>query len=754
MFTFARMARCLGAFVLAAVAMPVGAQMSAEQMLQVGPQTTGFNDADGNARGAFTGNGRGPAVGMPEMEMDSGAPVTMQADEMGYDQQNAIVVARGGVEVIQGAYILNADQLVYFQRSNLVQARGNVSILQPSGDVYFAEYVELKDSMQQGVIRNFRARLADNSVFAANEARKINKNVTELKQAIYTPCNLCKGRAPFWQLKASDVQIDEADERVRYANARIEMFGIPMLYAPVMSHPTPDAEAKSGLLAPEYSVDGLLGTVVKAPFYWRIAPDKDVVLTPWYTGEGGLLAGDYRQLSDNGNYSVQFSGTYPQKRNAAGDTIGGNEFRGHVYADGVESLSTYSRVGFNIARATDDTYLRRYGFGSQRVLFSRVYAEAARDRNYALAQGLSVQGLRATDDPDTAPLVLPTLEGYYETKPYDSGLRLHSFVNAQSLTRREGVDQHRLSLTAGGSLPMVTDGGHILTATANLRQDVYSVANVPINSGTEFYDGTQTRTVPQAALEWRFPLINSLGNDAVTIEPVVLGVMQPGGQNPEEIPNEDNTLIELTDTNLFSINRMPGLDTVDSGSRVAYGLRGQYLFGTGQSIDTLLGQNYAFDDDTPFPNSTTPGENVSDIIGRVALNYQPVSFGYRFALDRSTLASNRTEFTTSLAKPWLTLSGVYRSLDNNRYLRNSEEGLLYASMPVPGSDEWSVYGSARRDLELDQMIATNLGLLYRNECFNVMLQALRSYTRDRDIEPNTQFTLRIGFKNLGEFGDN
>ncbi len=693
----------------------------------------------------------GMSAALPDMQLSADEPVTLEADEVGYDQGNAIVVARGNVEVIQGNYILSAEQITYFQRANLVKANGNVSMLQPNGDVYFADYVELKDDMKRGVIHNFRARLADNSVFAANEARKVNPNVTQLKKAAYTPCKLCKDMEPFWQLKASDVEINNGDETVRYENARMEMFGVPIAYAPYFSHPTPDAEAKSGFMTPEYSSGDNLGSTVRTPYYWRIDHDKDVLLAPWYsTDVGALLEGDYRQLTDNGQYQAQFSGTFPEELDSNGNEIGGNEFRGHIYAQGIENLSAYSRVGFDINRSTDDTYLRRYHFGDERVLFSRLYGEAAKDRNYALVQGLAIQGLRATDNKDTTPLVVPTLEGYYETDPYENGLTLHAFGNAQSLTRDTGIDQHRLSVTAGASLPMITEGGHVFTATANLRNDLYNLKNVPV--GLQTFDGTEGRVIPQAALEWRYPLIQGFGDgDAMTIEPIVLAVAQPSGNNPAEIfnANEDNTLIELTDTNLFSLNRMPGLDTIDSGSRLAYGFRSQYLFSGGQTIDAMLGQNFNADDDTPFPNSTRPGKNISDVIGRFALDYAPFTLGYRFALDREEFTPNRTEFLLGFAESWLTLNGIYSSIENNRYLVDSEEAAINASMPIWGG--WSLYGGGRRDLDLNEMIASSAGLIYRNECFTLALQGLRTFTRDRDIEPSNEVTVRFGFKNLGEF---
>lgn len=680
-------------------------------------------------------------------------PILLEALEMGYDQKNAVVVARGNVEVVQGDYLLLADKIVYYQNQNIVRAEGNVSVLQPSGDVFFANNVELTDDLKAGVIHNFRARMADNSVMAANSAVRENEYVTKLAKAAYTPCNLCEDASPFWQLRANKVKVDELEERVTYDDARLEMFGVPVLYTPWLQHPTPDAEAKSGFLVPEYSTGANLGTVVKTPYYWRIAPDKQATITPWYsTEEGAVLEGLYEQRTDSGEFMAEFSGSLPEGRDGAGRLSGGNEFRGHLFAKGSESLSDHWRYGFDIQRASDDTYLRRYGFGVQNTLYSRVYAEGAQRRNYGLAQALAIQGLRATDDPDSTPLILPTLEGYYETDPFENGLKLHAFANAQSLTRQIGADQHRLSMTVGGDMPLVTDGGHVFKFTGNLRSDVYSVEDVSLNNGATTFDGSKTRVLPQAAVEWRYPLIRKVDDASLVVEPIMLAVAQPSGGNPQEIPNEDNSLMELTDTNLFSLNRMPGLDTFDSGPRLAYGLRSQYLFADGKSIELLLGQNYNVDADTPFPNSTQAGEHLSDYIGRVAFNIDPFILSYRFALSQESFSPNRSEVGLEFYHDWLTLTGAYLSLDDNRYLGDSEEFYGTASANVYGG--WSVYGGARRDLILDQMIASNAGLIYRNECFNITLEMLKTFTRDRDIEPSTTFTVRVGFKNLGEFGGN
>ncbi len=686
-------------------------------------------------------------VALPQREADD--RVVLSADAMGMDQQSGIFIARGNVEVMQGEIIINARQITYYEQSDLVVAEGDVSVLQPTGDVYFSERAELKDGMKRGVIHQFKARMVDDSVLVADTAVRVNSQVTRLEYASYTPCKLCPGKSPFWQMNARKATVDNIEERVTYRDGFMEMFGVPVIYTPYLSHPTPDARGKSGFLPPSYSTNPYFGVVVKAPYYWRIDEDKDVQITPWMTAEEGpLLQWDYNQLRDAGEYRFDGSVTVPEERDANGNGVGGKEVRGHIFARGRERLDDISEVGFDLERTTDDTYLRRYGFANQQDLFSRAYFEAAQGHNFALAQGLTIQGLRSTDRSRTTPLILPALKANVE-HPLAHGATLSLAADALWLTREEGADQQRLSLTPALRFPVVTDDGHLLTAGVALRQDIYQTDNLTLAGGRVAND-TTLRSLPQASLEWRYPLIRHGAQGSLLLEPIMLAVAQTNGANPDEIANEDTRLLELNDTNIFSLNRMPGLDLYDSGSRVAYGLRSHYFAQDGLALDALLGQNYELSGTTPFPTSNREGESRSDYIGRLAASYAPISLTYRFGLDAEDLNFNRNEVTVGFSNSRFSFNTSYNELNNNRYIDDRQEAVTSGSLRL--SEEWQLYGGARRDLQIDQMTNANTGLIYKNECFNIILNASRSYTRDRDIEPTTEFSFRVGFKNLGEFG--
>ena len=58
-----------------------------------------------------------------------------------------------------------------------------------------------------------------------------------------------------------------------------------------------------------------------------------------------------------------------------------------------------------------------------------------------------------------------------------------------------------------------------------------------------------------------------------------------------DIPNEDARSIDLEDSNLFALNRFPGYDRWEDGSRITYGVDWA-LDRPNLSITTTIGQSY------------------------------------------------------------------------------------------------------------------------------------------------------------------
>ncbi|MBI1274633.1 LPS assembly protein LptD [bacterium] len=684
-------------------------------------------------------------------------PVYIEADSMHFDQTSQIASAVGNVVIVQGKRVLRADRVAYHEPSGAVRASGNVSMLEPDGNVFFAEHVELRDGLKRGIIHQLRARFIDNSMMAANEGEKVSDSVTKLKKAVYSPCKICtdattgEEESPLWQLKASSVTKDDEEQRITYRNARMEVLGVPIFYTPYLSHPSPDSGSKSGILAPSYKVSSQLGTMISVPYYWSIAPNMDATITPTTaSNESPILGGEFRHMTDMGRYELRGSITNPVRRDdISGQVLPGHELRGHIEGTGDFRFNDVWKTGFNARYTSDDTYLRRYEISYDPLLTSNAWLEGIGDgqydESYARAELLAFQDFR-TGSVDTAvPVIHPLIQGEHVVPLsfLDSTLRLEG--NILSLSRRDGNDTNRISGTAGWEKSFITDSGNRFDAKASVRADGYYTPELSVNGGPR-EDQANGRVVPKASLMWRYPLLASAGDVTTLIEPIVDVVAMPSGVNPEDIPNEDGLLPELSDTTIFSDERSRGYDRIESGSRVTYGFRTATNIVNDWDIETSAGQSYLVEPDPFFYYSTGPTEHWSDYTGRVSLRNSMVGVTYGFRMDKDDLKLTRNEVLLDFNWKGLSAHLAYNDFIENPLFGESEE--IYGNVSWKFADEWRFFANSYRDLDDERWVANGLGLAYQNECVTVIGQASRIYARDRDLEPSTSYTVKLFLKNL------
>ncbi len=698
-------------------------------------------------------------------DLDSDTPALISADQVTFDEKLNIVTASGNVEISQGDRVVKADAVSYNMNTNVVSATGNVALLEPTGDVVFAEYIELTKDLSEGFIRDIRVLLSDRSRLAAAQGQRSGGNRTVLNKAIFSPCNLCKddpSKAPLWQLKANKVVHDQAEKEIRYYDARMEVFGIPVAYSPYLSHPDPTVKKKSGFLAPTFRNSDTLGVSAQVPYFWNIAPNQDLTFAPIITSEQGpVAAGEYRHLFTNGILDISGSATIADREDSNNE-VEENRFRGHIDAEGRFDIDETWRWGFDARRASDDTYQRVYDFGSDRTLTSRAFVEGFRGRNYAAVNSFAFQGLRESDKSDESPIILPLADYNFISEPLvaDSVARLDA--NLLALTRPEGRDSRRASIIGGWDLPFTSPLGDSYKITAQVQADAYWVNGVDpdsdaVNPDGSTFDGFTGRVFPQLAAEWRYPWIQTNESFSQVVEPIVQVIAGPNGSNPGEIPNEDSRDFEFDDTNLFSLNRFAGLDRVDSGSRVNYGFKWNLFQGSGSgSSEAFIGQSYALKENDEFSENSGLSDHFSDFVGRVRISpIEEIDLLYRFRVDDEDFEARRNELDLRVGPRLLNFGVNYLFLsDTNEVDEFDDREELTVRVNSQLSEYWSAFASHRRDLEEKSSLETRIGLTYQDECFLIEGIVERTFFNDRDLEPEDTFAVRFVFKHLGEFSTN
>ena len=590
-----------------------------------------------------------PAAGQAPPRLGEGGadvrrtPVLVRADEMRYEQELGLVVASGNVEITQADRALLADAVTYDQKNDIVTASGRVSLLEPSGDVIFADFVEITGDLKDGVIDNLRMRMSNDARVAAAGARRIGGTRTEMRKGVYSACEPCKDdpqAAPLWQVKASRVVHDTETHDVIYNDAWVEFYGMPVLYTPYLSHPDPTVKRRTGFLVPTWGNDNRLGLFARTPYYFDLAPDMDATVSPmWTTDEGVLLAAQYRQRFTHGMLKTDGSITRGHNDRDQGAT------RGHIDAVSRFDLDETWRGGAKYAYASDDTYLRRYGFPSPPTLVSRAYAEGFRTRSYASANAYHFQGLRIDDAAGSTPIVAPLMDYNFVGEPGFFDGRFSLDGNLAAITRTEGADMRRASAKAGWQLPYTSDFGERYTFFVSGQADGYWVDDIALRNraSDDTLHGVTGRVFPQTGLDWSLPLVRGGRAGSDLVEPVAGLVYGPNvGQN-RKIPNEDSRDFELDDTNLFRPNRFAGLDRLEGGARFNYGLRTATYFQQGY-ISAFGGQSYRPRRNIDFNQGSGLDDHFSDVVGRVeVMPVDELRLLYRFRLDKEELTPKRTE---------------------------------------------------------------------------------------------------------------
>lgn len=705
----------------------------------------------------------GVATGAPATGEEGETPVQLTADQIVYDRELSIVSARGRVEIIQEGRMLVADQVSYNLKQDIVSASGNVSLAEPGGETLYTDYFELTGDLKEGVASEIRTILADNSRMAATSARRVAGNRTDFENGSYTACEPCRkdpNRTPLWQAKAKRVTHNQAEQVIEYRNAWMELAGVPILYTPYLSHPDPSVKRQSGFLVPTAGVSSNIGTNVTVPYFWAVKDNQDFTFAPRFLFPSSTTkrAGQLDESDDVLRHVVlagehRWRGAEGEERSFASltaDKDTGN-LRGHINARARFDLDSSWRAGYQLERATDDTYTRVYSYrmdNERSWLTTRPYVEGFGRRSYTMAEAFAYQGLRETDAITKSPLVLPHITTSHMSVPDSKGGYYTYEADMLAYARSAGTDSTRISNTVGWHRPYMGSLGDVTTISTSLRGDAYHSEEVS-DVGT----ANAGRAIPTVAANWRMPFARPSPTVPQVLEPMAMLAASPNGGNSAKIPNEDSVGFELDEINVFRPNRLPGFDRVEGGVRGAYGVRWQAFPGANSWVTAALAQGWRARDDSTFNEGSGFHETFSDYLARFDVAPSPnLALLNRIRLDKDSGEVRRNENTFSIGSPILRASVSYLMYDRNDDGVNNFERQHSANWTLSSAltRYWTLTGGVSYDLTDDGGPRSwNSRLIYNDECLAFITDMRRNYTYDRDYLSGYSLTFNVVFKTLG-----
>ena len=638
------------------------------------------------------------------------AQMLVNANEVDYDYTNHRVAAVGNVQIYYNGATIEADRVVYDQDTKRLRAEGNARLTEADGKVTYGQVIDLTDDYRDGFVDSLRVETVDDTRLAAARANRSEGNFSVFENGVYTACKPCADdpkKPPLWQVKAARIIHDQSERMMYFEDARIEFFGVPLAYLPYFATPDPTVKRKTGVLMPVYSSSSAYGYAVEIPYYFALAPNYDLTISPRITTmQGPLLQAEFRHRLESGSYTIRAAGIWQLDKDYFGGTNptpGFRDFRYSLESTGKFNLSPNWTWGWDALLVSDATFFQDYKITSLQARnpdpfgaaltegTSQLWLTGRGERSYFDARTMYFKGFSTSDVQAELPVILPVIDYTRVLDQKVFGGEVSFTSNFTSLTRDSAsfdaisanAVQNGLCTTATadpsvkvpancllrgipGSYTRFTaeaewkrqfidSFGQIWTPFASLRTDV-ATASIDNQVGVSNYIETgQTnvvRVMPTVGLEYRYPFIGVQSWGTQTIEPIAQVIIRPNEPDIGRLPNEDSQSLVFDDSNLFKVDKFSGYDRVEGGGRSNVGVQYTAQFNHGGYFNALFGQSYQLFGTNSFATGDATNTGIdsgldttrSDYVAR--MQFQPnrtYSFTSRFRFDENDFTLKRLE---------------------------------------------------------------------------------------------------------------
>jgi LPS-assembly protein len=610
-----------------------------------------------------------------------------------------------------------------------------------------------------------------------------------------------------WMLQASSLSIDTKFQEGVARNVTMRFKDVPIFYTPYISFPVGD-ERKSGLLFPNFGHSGSNGYELEVPYYFNLAPNYDLTLTPGLLSARGVqLAGQFRYLTANSHGQIDTT-FLPNDTREHGD-------RSYLRFTDITDFKRGMRFDADIANVSDHNYFEDFAVGSDQT--SVTFLERRADLLYyddawrIRGQLQNFQTIDILAGPDVRPYSrVPRIQANALWPILKSQFEFALDSEAVNFVREFGPTGVRLNVAP--ELRWSSRGpGYFFEPAVGYDFTQYDLKNA--GSGAL---STPTRTLPYARVDAGLVFerdAGSQGQRTQTLEPRVVYSYVPY-RNQDQLPIFDTGLPDLNLTELFRTNRYVGEDRIGDANQVALALTTrlfdhvsgtQYLSatigqiryfsipqvglpvqaavaGSGLNLAIIPGVNPLASPSQALVNSrgqiimTEPGQYVSglpsqtfaaaiagqpaqafpasDLVVDVAVTaYKHFSFNFDYLWNPYTSQTDKSEVSLQYRPdPTRVVNIGYRFQQN---ILNQQSILKQwdGSFAWPIADHWNTVGRWVYSLQDRQTIEQMAGFEYKSCCWKIQV-VQRRYVRVTNGTPglDTSIALQLELTGLSSVG--
>ncbi|MFU8895293.1 MAG: LPS-assembly protein LptD [Gammaproteobacteria bacterium] len=646
----------------------------------------------------------------------------------------------GRVVLQRGAQRLETDGATWDREAGRVMAIQGARFIQPGFEVD-ADSLEFRPAEGTAVLTGNRYRLPSQPATGGAERIKVrDTGRINMDGVTYTTC---PGDDPDWLLRIDSLRLDTEREIGTANNVSLRFFDVPIIYWPYLSFPLSDRR-KSGFLVPEFGQSTRSGFEFALPYYFNLAPNYDLMVTPTFLSRRGVrLDNDFRYLTQRSAGTLSLNHLYRDSLRPDNDS------RTWASLSHVTRLENGWRITADLEDVSDTDYFQDLGRSPQ--VTSRTHLERRLQADYAgdvWRVSARLQNFRTLD------LDIPEDERPYARVPQvmanalwpggPLGLDWRLTTEAAGFTRDVGAQGGRAVLEPGVSLPL-EGPGYFITPSARLRMVQYQLTDQLPGQDTSPGYAAPILSVDSGL---RFDRGFAGGRFLQTLEPRALYAFIPY-RDQESLPLFDSAQPDFNYVQLFRPNRFLGVDRLGDTNQLSVGVTSRLLeTASGREFLTAsIGKAWFFEDpEVTFPGTSPETADSSPIVVELGLglfkNWN-ADIGYQWdsSASETRLAQYRIQYQPA---PDKVVNFSYR------YRPELLEDVTF-SVGWPLSRRWSFVSAMEYSLRDKATVDQLLGVQYESCCWAVRFSAAEQVSR-RDGSTDTSIRLQLEFKGLGGGG--
>ena len=652
-------------------------------------------------------------------------------------------MASGAVTVWYEDRKVTASSITYASQNDKLIIRGPIRIIDNQSTMILGDQAELSEDLKVGIIKSAKIILGYQVQIAAAKVLQKDARYSEAFNIAATSCHVCLNKTPLWQIRARKIVQDKFEKQIYFEHAQLRVLDIPVFYLPFMRLPDPSLKRATGLLAPKLKTSSVLNTGIKIPYFIRLNKHKDFTITPFYSPKTKTIEYRYRQAYTSGFMLIEGALTR--------DALIPNKNRGYILSDTSLILQNGYNLGIQLQAVSDPSYLFEYDFAQLDRLNTKL--ELSRSMRYQNSEVKlsNYHSLRENENNATQPTLVA--EGAIESRLNPDMIKGEIGLEANFLksyrysdlnndgpdsdTLVDGYDTTRLSLLSNWDHGWEIANGIILHFENEFGLSQYYVQQ-HADIGPK---ATRMFGVGAVGLRWPWYRINSNGGIGI-VEPQIQLVRSVSSNSA--VPNDDSTQVEFDEGNLFRLNRAPGLDLIENGSRLNVGLAGSQFMDSGSNLSWKIGRVLRSEALSTFPSGSGLSNSISDWL--LATNFQQKN-GIEL-INRALIASDGvvTKSETSLKvnrnQHQIRATHVELTKDSN-ISQNQSLSSVALEWSYNLNSNWRSDSKFQFDSNIGRLSKLELGLRYENECVNVDLSSSRSFSTSSTLIDKTDFTLSV-----------